>query len=229
MNDKKSERLIPPAPGGGLENLPPELRCLIFLRLDSPQLKALVSAAPRFHAQYLYERKYILCRSLERSLGSATVDAYAVHLFATLQANKSLNVSSFLMSCSESTAQRWQPLADELTEDEVVSMAAFYLGYVEDIMADFVCWILKFLSEVDEHKDGSDFPLSIYPFDTELTQLVQSYRDRQLVALTLTETTRFIMTIYRFQLVCQLTTPNDSNIVTLRKNEWGDPREEFLG
>lgn len=212
MENKTSERLRPLARGSGLESLPPEIRRLILLGLELPQLKALVSAAPTFHEQYLYDRKYILCRSLERSLGSATVDAYAVHLSATLRANKSINVSSFLRSYSESTARRWQPLADKLAEDEVVSMVAFYFRYVEGVMADFVRWTLNNLSTVDEHKRRSGSPWSIYYDVKEVTKVVESYRARELVVLTPTENTRFIRNLYRFQLLCQLASPGDSDI-----------------
>lgn len=195
-----------------LESLPPEIRRLILLRLDLPQLKALVSAAPTFHEQYLYDRKYILCRSLERSLGSATVDAYAVHLFATLRANKSVNVSSFLRSYSESMARRWQPLADKITEDEVISMVAFYFRYVEAVIADFVRWILNNLAVIGNLGCRILTASSIYDDEVKITQLVESYRARELVTLTPTETTRFIRTLYRFQLFCQLGSLGDSDI-----------------
>lgn len=71
----------------GLDILPPEVRRHLLSILDLPRLKALVHASPTFHQQYLIDRKYLLCKSLEETLGSVTVDAYAVHLFAAQDAN----------------------------------------------------------------------------------------------------------------------------------------------
>ncbi|KAI0531712.1 hypothetical protein GGR58DRAFT_518298 [Xylaria digitata] len=61
-----------------LENLPAELRALIFLSApDLPTLRSLVRASPVLHAQYRHDRNRILRACLSRELDGFLIDAYA--------------------------------------------------------------------------------------------------------------------------------------------------------
>ncbi|OIW27380.1 hypothetical protein CONLIGDRAFT_682435 [Coniochaeta ligniaria NRRL 30616] len=181
----------------GLESLPPEIRRYILSCLDLPRMKVLVHASPTFHQQYVHDRKYLLCRSLEETLGSVTVDAYAVHLFAAQVRNKNRNISGFLRSYSESTAQRRLRLADKLTQDEVISMVAFYFHYVEPTTEHFVSWIIQKLRKAPEES------LLGQPATTTLTN---------------TELMRFTRATYRFQTLCHLGDSDDKNIRLWRED-----------
>ncbi|KAI3317542.1 hypothetical protein HD806DRAFT_514904 [Xylariaceae sp. AK1471] len=168
----------------GIESLPPEIRRLLLSILDLPRLKALVRASPTFHKQYRFDRKHLLCRSLEGTLASATVDAYAVHQFTPQEGNTILNIAGFLTSYSENTSQRRLPLGDKITEDEAVSLAAFHLRYVQDIMEYCFRWTLDILAE-NVGMRAADFQQKLVP--------------------TRTESMRFTRAIYRFQVLSDLT------------------------
>ena len=196
---------------GGLESLPPEVRRLVLSTLELPELKLLVRASPVFHQQYLHDRRHILCKSLQRTLGSVTVDAYAVHLFTLQRRNRSRNVAEFLRCYSESKARRWLELADKLTQDEAISMAAFYFHHVEPTRAGFVRWTLAKISDMGEHKIQG-YPVETTTTNTEFMQFIQRHHAREIPTLTNTETMRFTRAAYRFQLLSQLADPNDRDI-----------------
>lgn len=181
----------------GLEGLPPEVRRHILSVLGLPQLKMLVRASPTFYQQYFHDRRYLLCRCLEETLGSVTVDAYAVNLFATQVGNKNRNITGFLRSYSESTAGRRLSLVDRLSQDKAISMAAFYFRYVEPMTESFVRWILQNL-----HKAPG--PNLDKPAVTN--------------SLTNTELTRFTRAIYRFQMLCHLGDSDDKDIRLWRED-----------
>jgi hypothetical protein len=61
-----------------LESLPPEIRLQLLSILELEELRALVHASPVFHQQYLLDRRSLLCKSLETTLRSVTVDASSV-------------------------------------------------------------------------------------------------------------------------------------------------------
>lgn len=175
----------------GLESLPPEVRRLILSVLDLSRLKALVHASPTYHQQYVHDRRYLLCRSLEETLGSVTVDSYAVHLFAAPVGNKNRNISGFLRSYADSIARRWLPLADKLTLGDAIGMVTFYFRCVEPVTEHFVHWILQ-----------------------NLQQAPGQTLDGQPAAITLTNTelARFTRATYRFQMLCYLGDPDDKRI-----------------
>ena len=58
-----------------LESLPPEIWLQLLSILELEELRALVHASPVFHQQYLLDRRSLLCKSLETTLRSVTVDA----------------------------------------------------------------------------------------------------------------------------------------------------------
>lgn len=124
-----------------LESLPPEVRRHLLSTLDLPQLKVLVRASATFHRQYLYDRRYLLCRSLEETLGPVTVDAYAVYLSQTQSKDPKRNVSGFL----ESAYALKPPLP--LTLDETLGMAGFYFRSVKPVADYYTRRILKDLAK----------------------------------------------------------------------------------
>lgn len=119
-----------------LESLPPEIQRHLMSTLDLPRLKALVRASPTFH-KHLLDRKYILCRSLQETWGSVTVDAYAVHQSAPQAGGMKQNMMESVNRYSEQTSQRCLSLSDKLSLDEVVDMAVFYLDHVKPITEYF--------------------------------------------------------------------------------------------
>jgi hypothetical protein len=62
-----------------LENLPPEIRAQLLFILELEELTALVHASSVFHQPYLLDRRSLLCKSLETTLRSVTVDASAAY------------------------------------------------------------------------------------------------------------------------------------------------------
>lgn len=168
-----------------LESLPPEIRRHLLSTLDLERLKSLVRASPTFHEQYLLDRKYLLCRSLERTLGSVTVDAYAVHQ-CTAQDGGNINrtyVTGFINWYSEQISRRSLVLPNTLSLDEALDMAFFYLDHVKPITEHYSRWALDDLVE----KAGDEAHDHTKPLE-----------------LTSAESMRFRRVIYRFQLLCHL-------------------------
>jgi hypothetical protein len=63
----------------GLETMPPEIRRHLLSTLELAGLKALVHASPTLHEQYLLERRFLPCSSLEVTLGSVGLDANTLY------------------------------------------------------------------------------------------------------------------------------------------------------
>lgn len=167
-----------------LENLPPEIRRHFLSILDLPRLKALVRASPTFYQQFLFDRHYLLCRSLEETLGSLTVDAYTISQVGV--AGK--DAPGLLKLYSEQTSRRFMPLVGKLTENDAVEMAALYLHSVKPIAELFARWALDNLAkEVGQDGKGNE----------------------KEPALSHTEMMRLTRATYRFQLLSQLVDPDD--------------------
>ncbi|KAJ3547110.1 hypothetical protein NM208_g1683 [Fusarium decemcellulare] len=167
----------------GLERLPPEVRRQLLSDSDLPQLKALVRASPIFHQQYLCDRKYILCRSLEKTLGKVAVDAYLVNISATKDNDPNHDQFWLLKLFSEQTAQGSMPTINKATLDEALDMTRFYLDFVHPIAEHYARWSLDHLA-------------------TRVSR--DSSRCQQEHKLSSVESIRFRRAIYRFQLLCQL-------------------------
>ncbi|KAI1466231.1 uncharacterized protein F4812DRAFT_461201 [Daldinia caldariorum] len=58
----------------GLEDLPPEIRRNILSFLDIRSLNSLVHSSSVFHEQYFEDHRYLLCSSLETTLGTVSPD-----------------------------------------------------------------------------------------------------------------------------------------------------------
>jgi len=107
-----------------LESLPPEIRRQLLSILDLPRLKVLVHASPTFHGQYFIDRKYFLCRSIGRTLGSATLDAYAVYLSAGQVGDTKQKTAWVPNLYIEQSRQRYLPLTNKLTQEEAISISS---------------------------------------------------------------------------------------------------------
>ncbi|KAJ3544460.1 hypothetical protein NM208_g3039 [Fusarium decemcellulare] len=160
--------------------LPPEVRRYILSILDLTSLSALVHASPTFHQQYLVDRRYLLCKSLEMTIGCLTAEAYAVHQLLTPR-----NTSDFLEWYSENCSQRAAPITNELTEGVASSMAGFYLGSVKSIVEYCA------RSMLDDLKKKAD----------------NNHGDQEKVQPSRIEMMRLTRAAYRFQLLCQLVSP----------------------
>ncbi|KAI8716317.1 hypothetical protein NCS52_00924900 [Fusarium sp. LHS14.1] len=163
-----------------LECLPPEVRRYILSILNLSHLSALVHASPTFHQQYLVDRRYILCKSLEATIGCLTVEAYAVHRLSAPR-----NTSEFFDWYSEKCSHRAVPVTNDLTEGVASTIAGFYLRSVKPVVEECACRMLDNLAKNadDDHGDQQ----TIRPSQTEIMRLTRA--------------------AYRFQLLCQLTSP----------------------
>lgn len=173
-----------------LESLPPEIRRQILSTLDLARLKAVVRASPAFHQQYLFDRNHLLCTSLETTLDSVTVDAYAVSQYATQR--KDTRQDSLLKLYSTKISRQFLPLVGKLTLEETLKIVFFYFQLVKPLIEYYARWTLDNLAEeAGEDACGE-------------------------VALTSMETLRLTRAIYRFQLLCQLADPVDTAIMSSR-------------
>lgn len=163
-----------------LESLPPEVRRYILSILDLSHLSALVHASPTFHQQYLADRRYLLCKSLEVTIGCLTVEAYAVYRLAAPR-----NTSDFLEWYSEKCSQRAVAITDDLTEGVASTIAGFYSRSVKPVVEDCARRMLDKLAESVGNNTG----------------------DQKEVRLSRTEMMRLTRAAYRFQLLCQLASP----------------------
>lgn len=170
-----------------LERLPAEVRRNILSVLDLDCLSALICASPTFHQQYLLDRRLLLAKSIDTTLGSACIDAHAV-LKSESEACKTVDHSNELLqswriNIQQKASQHFQ-LAATVTEDEAVSMASCYFRTIVPIVKHFAC------SALGELKIGKIKP------------------DEH--ALSTTEWQRLVRAIYRFQLLCHVAYPPSS-------------------
>ncbi|KAI1394417.1 uncharacterized protein F4822DRAFT_388120 [Hypoxylon trugodes] len=161
-----------------LEKLPPELRRHILSFLDLQSLASLIRASPTMLQQYLEDRRYVLCASLDITLGILTPDAQAV-----------LKSNSYTVSCTRDQIAQFlesyrlqspsQPLYKQLDEAEALQMAKFHSAIVCPLLRQFTNWALTNLAA----KTGCP------PND---------------IILSAVEKTRIFRSLYRFQLCCNL-------------------------
>ncbi|KAI0392150.1 hypothetical protein F5Y17DRAFT_437671 [Xylariaceae sp. FL0594] len=125
-----------------LENLPPEIRRVLLSTLELDELSALVHASPVFHQQYLLDRRFILCSSLQTTLREVTVDAYAVHLSSSSDFSKKRMraiVDGFLARYRDLRSPAHHPaLTEKLSEDEAVRMAVFFNSVLNPLVRHYV-------------------------------------------------------------------------------------------
>lgn len=168
----------------GLERLPPEIRRHLLSVLDLASLKALVRASPAFHEQYLLDRRFLLHTSLEVTLGSVILDAYAVHRSSDRVSNTPDYLTGLLGTWRGQLEQRSSRRRDgACTEDEAIHVVAFYFRTIAPMATYF---IRKALDELERQANKS-----------EGTQPEPSS----------TEWQRCLRAAYRFQLLCQVGGP----------------------
>lgn len=170
-------------PNSPLEDLHPEVRRLILSMLDLEDLSALVHASPVFYQQYLLDRRSLLCKCLDTTLGSVAVDACAAYRSGLAEFSNSRTngtVSQFLESYEDRrSSTQYSLLTETLTEDEVVGMAAFHSSIIKPLAQCYARWALANLGKE--------------------TRELQSHEP-----LTRTEERRLMRGLYRFQLCCNL-------------------------
>ncbi|KAG6028378.1 hypothetical protein E4U41_000689 [Claviceps citrina] len=166
-----------------LENLPAEIHRMILSRIGIVDLRHLVSASPILHQRYLHDRRYLLCKCLEVTLGRVAVDAHAVHLaspYDFFYARDEKTVSAFIDSYHERRSSALQRSFSEiLTEDEAVSMVQFYLTVMKPLAELYVGWALANLAAEAKTPEDSH-------------------------VLSRTEEIRLLRGLYRFELCCKL-------------------------
>ncbi|KAG6013302.1 hypothetical protein E4U43_007370 [Claviceps pusilla] len=195
-----------------LENLPPELHRVLLSTLDIEELRNLVFASPVIYRQYLLDRRYLLCKCLDVTLGPVVVDAHAVHLasenspLASLRGTGMLNIETIERFLSFYHARRVatpQPSFFNLvTEEEAVSICRFHLTVIDPILRLYVSWALGNLASETKAQPDSQ-PLSP------------------------AEKSRLLRGLYRFELCCALYGPrfneNDESQLS-----WQEIRFHFL-
>jgi len=190
--DRESKNPTPKPSAGhqssssGLERLPPEVRRHILSILDLPRLKVLILASPTFHRQYLLDRRYLLCKSLEETLGSVAVDAYAVHMSETQGRDAKQNIPGLLK------LEYAIPRSLSITMDKALSMVIFYFHSVKPVVDHYARCIIDNLDNLAK----------------EAGRRTQGHRQE----ITRTEAMRLTRAAYRFQLLCQVADPVDNAI-----------------
>lgn len=166
-----------------LESLPAELRLqILFDTADVADLRALAIASPIFRQQYMLDRRRLLQHALEKALGSVCADALAVMMFAHLREDggelPEYQVQVSLNYCYEDSGKGCgTAVLQKCGAGDLEAIAGFYLDNIRPLME--YC-PQAFLTQRD-----CSTPLEVG-------------------ALTKTERTRFLRSLYRFQLFCEL-------------------------
>ncbi|KAG9236678.1 hypothetical protein BJ875DRAFT_455875 [Amylocarpus encephaloides] len=167
-----------------LETLPPEVRRNLLSILGLEELSTLVHASPVFYQQYFLDRRSLLCKSLETTLGGVTVDACAVYRTGVESfsgTRTSGKVRQFLKSYEDQrSSTQYSNLTKTLTQDEAVDMVAFYSSTIKPLVRHYTSWTLANLDDKANNLQSYSPPLSK------------------------TERTRLLRALYRFQLCCNL-------------------------
>ncbi|OAQ67123.1 hypothetical protein VFPPC_08569 [Pochonia chlamydosporia 170] len=121
----RDEHAEDPSHESRLESLPPEVHRILLSTLPLNELRALVLSSPTIHERYLLDRRYLLCRSLENTLGSVSVDAYAVFQSSSAEFAKprtrEVIRGSLTLYLDWRNAPQQAKLPKELTEQEAIT------------------------------------------------------------------------------------------------------------
>ena len=175
------ERLEHDALQAPLEKLPTEIRLwlLSVLRLD--ELRALTHASPTFHQDYHHRKKNILGRSLEVTLGSVAIDAYAAYRTSSANFTHSRTlhgITRFIKSYNEQRlSQNYSFKTEGFNEQEIKEIVTFHLSVVQPLMRYYAKWILN-------------------NFAKKAGVASAQFSD----SVSLSESTRLLRSLYRFQL-----------------------------
>ncbi|KJK73997.1 hypothetical protein H634G_10728 [Metarhizium anisopliae BRIP 53293] len=171
-----------PAAISTLESLPPEVHRFLLSMLGIDEMRALVSSSPVIHARYLVDRRYLLCRSLDNTLGCVSIDALAVFRSSSADFAKSRtreNVTGFLKLYQDQRGATEQPLLPrDVGEDEAVGMVMFHNSIVQPLARYYFTWSLGNLAREPGALQSREPPSR-------------------------TEETRLMRAMYRFQIVLQ--------------------------
>ena len=205
---------IDPLPGGRqqettLENLPPELRRQLLFALDFDQLRSLVHASPVFHQQYLLDRRAILSRYLTSVFGSVLPEACAVYradVVGSLTLKDPARPEAMQRFHRSWRARSWSSqytIAEEgFTADETACVISFYWSVVKPMVGELARWALGNLT----------------------AQLQKDLKEQHYDPLSMTEETRIVRALYRFQLSCLLF--GNASRADLWTRHWG-PKESI--
>ncbi|OQD99135.1 hypothetical protein PENSOL_c007G06446 [Penicillium solitum] len=151
----------PPVPSP-LESLPSEIRRQILSILEIDNLRSLVQASPIYYHQYQLDRRLLLCQSLEVTLGSVTVEAYAGHKSNSMEVSNqrtAQGIDNFLTFYHPIRSEAWSsPLHKVLSIEEVTSMARFYCSIVQPLVG----WWISISDSI-----MNDFLYIFNPWETE--------------------------------------------------------------
>ncbi|CAN8097711.1 unnamed protein product [Discula destructiva] len=174
----------------GLEELPPEVRRYLLSVLDLARLEALVHASPVFHQQYLCDRRYLLCASIDVTLQSVALDAQAIQESEKCTAPDHFTglVETWGRQLSRESPQH---LAISTTEHEASRMVSQHFQTIVPIAKHFAKWALD---ELARQANGCEDASS-------------RYNPASLPALRHTEWLRCLRAVYRFQLLCNVASP----------------------
>ncbi|KAI1764334.1 hypothetical protein GGR53DRAFT_325231 [Hypoxylon sp. FL1150] len=164
-----------PAP---LEAFPPEIKLAILCSLTLNQLNGLIRASPAFLQQYLADRRYVLISCLRNVLGSVFVDAVAVHRTRSADPNAD-EVLRILDNYRNMRAELVH--TRELGEADATNMVKFYTKLVLPVTRKFISWAARHA--------GKKLGISSFCHPLSISR---------------TEGTRFLRSLYRYHLCCQL-------------------------
>lgn len=183
-----------------LETLPPELHRQLLATLPLARLKNLVRASPIIHQQYLMDRRYILNKSLQLTIGDAVRDAHDVYLFQAALLEAPATFDKHKQSWLSLLPQRSfveVEFTRSLNETEAVAMAGLYLGVVSPIASHFAADLLARLAEQEDNHGRR-----------VLSKLASVNRLEHL------ESSRILRAIYQFQLLCYAAVGNPTQFDT---------------
>ncbi|KAF9889591.1 hypothetical protein FE257_007099 [Aspergillus nanangensis] len=182
-----------------LENLPPEIRLLLLSILELEELKALVHASPVYHQQYLLNRKYVLCQSLDGALYGVAAEACVTYRSITVDLSNDKYRGAVDELMKSYRARRRSPpqysiFHEALTLEEAKAIAAFHLSVIVPLIQRYTEWALDNLGKETQNPRLQE-PLSTM------------------------ETTRIMRALYRFELCCNVF---GNGSLPDRKRPWND-------
>ncbi|OJJ46464.1 hypothetical protein ASPZODRAFT_132541 [Penicilliopsis zonata CBS 506.65] len=195
-----------------LESLPAEVRRYLLSLMDVQGLRALVHASPVYHQQYLLDRTWLLRRCLDHTLRSVLVDAWAVYQTSEARFARKRTmetVAPFITAYQDRRAVFADTGAPSPapTMDEVAGMMAYHIGVVMPLLRQYAGWALDNLSRETEDTTHEAKDITHEAKDTTYNDTTYKSEDTTRDAnetLTMTEETRLMRALYRFELCSNL-------------------------
>lgn len=177
--------------GSRLESMPVEIRRQILSVSDLSCLKALIHASPVLHRQYLLDRKSLLAGGIESTLGSVSIDAYAIQKSVHEASDSVSHFTGLLETWRTNIKQRssqYLKLAGDATEDEITSLVSIYFRKIVPVTKLFA--------------------------EQALDELANQTMTRKDPELSMIEWQRCVSATYRFQLLCRVAGPPTSEVAS---------------